>query len=80
MILAFGILGWFVCFIFGIMAWTMGNNDLKEMREGRMDPEGESLTNIGRILGMISCILGALGFIFACFIMILGGLGQNAGR
>jgi hypothetical protein len=45
----------------GIPAWIMGNADMKEIRAGRMDPEGESNTNIGRILGMVSTILGAVG-------------------
>jgi hypothetical protein len=67
MILIFGILGWAVCVIFGIVAWTMANNDLAEMRAGRMDREGESLTNIGRILGMIQTI------IFVVFLCLGGG-------
>src|SRR5262245_53845376 len=41
MILIFGILGLAFCMIFGVVAWIMGNNDLKEIRAGRMDPEGE---------------------------------------
>src|SRR5262245_43914396 len=47
MILVFGILSWCVCLIFGIVAWVMGNSDLREMREGRMDPSGESMTQAG---------------------------------
>ena len=47
LILILGILAWvggtFVC---GILAWIFGNNDLKEIRAGRMDPEGESMTNM----------------------------------
>ena len=57
MILVFGILGFVVCFIFGIVAWVMGNNDLREMRAGTMDRSGESITNAGRIVGMIAAIL-----------------------
>src|SRR5262245_37497475 len=41
----------------GIPAWILGNQDLKEIRAGRMDPEGESNTNIGRILGMVSTLM-----------------------
>ena len=47
-------------FIFGPIAWVMGNNDLRAIRAGRMDPEGEGLTNAGRICGIIGTILGAL--------------------
>ena len=32
MILMFGILSWVVCFIFGIVAWVMGNSDLRATR------------------------------------------------
>jgi predicted Zn finger-like uncharacterized protein len=53
-----GILSFFIAgFILGPMAWIMGNNDLRAMREGRMDPSGESETNTGRICGMISTFL-----------------------
>ena len=37
MILAFGIVGIVCCIIFAILAWVMGNGDLKEMAAGRMD-------------------------------------------
>jgi hypothetical protein len=39
----------------------MGNADLKEMRAGRMDAEGEGVTNAGRICGMISTIFILVG-------------------
>ncbi len=53
-----GILSFFIAgIILGPMAWVMGNNDLKEMDAGRMDPAGRSSTNTGRVCGMISTIL-----------------------
>ena len=71
LILVFGILSWMLCFIFGAVAWSMGNTDLRDMRAGRMDPTGEGLTQAGRILGMVSVIitivvlaLVLLGFLF----------------
>ena len=36
-ILVFGILGLLVCVIFGIVAWVMGNTDLRDMEYGQMD-------------------------------------------
>ncbi|UCH33740.1 MAG: DUF4190 domain-containing protein [Armatimonadota bacterium] len=60
MILVFGILGILVCCILGIVAWVLGNNDLREMDAGRMDPTGRGLTSAGRILGMISVGLAVL--------------------
>jgi predicted Zn finger-like uncharacterized protein len=75
MILAFGIIGWVVCIIFGIMAWVMGNADLKAMDAGRMDPEGRTMTNIGRILGMIQCILALICVPVYIGLIFLGALG-----
>ena len=46
--------------ILGPIAWVMGNNDLTEIRAGRMDAEGEGMVNAGRICGIIGTILGAL--------------------
>ena len=62
--MALGILGLVVCVICGIIAWVMGNNDLREMNAGTMDPAGRGMTNAGKICGMISVILTivVLGF------------------
>lgn len=60
LILVFGILGIVMCFIFGIIAWVMGNNDLRAMRAGTMDQTGEQMTNAGRICGMIGTILAII--------------------
>jgi len=59
-ILVFGILGLVACQIFGIAAWWMGDNDLQEMRHGRMDPSGMEMTKAGRVCGMIGTGLLAL--------------------
>ena len=69
MVLTLGILGFFVCFICGIIAWTMGNNDLREMRAGTMDTSGQGLTEAGRICGMISIILAIVGLAIPCIIL-----------
>ncbi len=53
-----GILSFFIAGpILGPMAWVMGNNDLKEMDAGRMDPAGRGSTSTGRMCGMISSII-----------------------
>jgi hypothetical protein len=57
--------------ILGPIAWIMGNSDLKEMRAGRMDPEGESQTSIGRICGMIATILGGVGLVIGLLFFCL---------
>ena len=56
-VLVLGILGLAVCVICGIIAWSMGSKDLREMRAGRMDRSGEGMTRAGYICGMISVIL-----------------------
>ena len=60
-ILTFGLLALLPCcltsIIFGIIAWMMANSDLKEMRSGRMDRDGEGLTQAGRALGIVGFVL-----------------------
>jgi hypothetical protein len=76
LILILAILGWVICFPFGIAAWVMGNQDLKEMDAGRMDDEGRGLTMAGKILGMIQCGLTVLGLLIFIVMFALAGLGQ----
>src|SRR5262245_6590693 len=63
-VLTLGILSLVTCvigIILGIIAWVMGQSDLQEMRAGRMDPEGEGMTNAGRICGIIgTCLYSGL--------------------
>jgi uncharacterized membrane protein len=56
-VLVLGILGLVVCPILGIIAWVMGNGDLREMQAGQMDPTGQGMTKAGKICGMIGVIL-----------------------
>jgi hypothetical protein len=61
LILVLGILSLvFFGIILGPIAWILGNSDLKKIRAGTMDPEGEQMTNIGRILGIVGTILHAV--------------------
>jgi hypothetical protein len=77
LILVLGILSLVAIQILGPVAWLLGNADLKEMRAGRMDPSGESQTNIGRILGMIATLLMVVSLVVVCiafaFVMFAGG-------
>jgi len=61
LILTFGILGIACCFPFGIAAWIMGNNDMQQIEAGMMDPTGKSITNAGKICGIIGTILVIVG-------------------
>lgn len=80
MILVFGILAWFLCPLFGIASWVMGNTDLAEMDAGRMDPEGRGLTSAGKILGMIAIAINVLFILGAIvFFVFLGGMAAMQG-
>lgn len=68
----FGILSLIMCAPLGIFAWIMGSGDLKQMDAGAMDPSGRSVTNAGRICGMIATILLALGILGGVALLALG--------
>jgi predicted Zn finger-like uncharacterized protein len=73
-ILVLGICAWVVFPLpFGPIAWFMGNNALREIRAGRMNREGQSNVNIGRILGMISTILFLL-VVLGCGAIVMIGI------
>lgn len=69
LILVFGIIGLVICVIFGIVAWVMGNNDLRQIDAGLMDPNGRGLVQAGRILGMVS--VGLTLLIVAFYVLIV---------
>ena len=71
-VLTLGILGLVCCFPLGIAAWVMGATDLGEIRNGRMDPEGKSLTQVGMILGIISVAVAILWFVFTMLAGVFG--------
>ncbi|MFL5341537.1 MAG: DUF4190 domain-containing protein [Gemmataceae bacterium] len=56
--------------LIGISAVVMGKNDLREMREGRMDDSGHGQTMAGFVMGIIGTVLGGLS--------VLGGLAMIA--
>ncbi len=71
LVLTFALLGWFLCPIFAVVAWSMGTEDLRKIRLGQMDPEGQGLTQAGQILGMIQSIIlliSLAGIFFMCLV------------
>ena len=56
-VLVYGILGLMLCQLLAIAAWKMGNDDLREMEFGRMDPSGRDITNAGRVCGMVGTVI-----------------------
>ena len=59
--------------VLGPVAWAMGTYDLREIREGRMDPAGESMTRTGQVLGIISTLFMIFGG-GLMFLMCAGGI------
>ncbi len=73
-ILTLGILGLVLCAPLSFFAWVMGNNDIREMDAGFMDDSGRSMTNAGRIMGMVYSIL----IIIAVVLIALGVMAEIA--
>jgi hypothetical protein len=72
MIMILGIISFFIMpHILGPVSWIMGYLDLKKIRRGEMDPEGESQTRTGMICGMISTILHAVILVIAVVVIAL---------
>ncbi len=79
LILILGIFS-FLCFpLLGIFAWFMGNNDLEEMRAGRMDPSGEGSTRVGVFFGAFATICLILIVLFL-LLYSLSNLGTNSSQ
>jgi hypothetical protein len=79
LILVLGILSLVICSPLGIAAWIMGSGDLKQMDAGAMDPSGRSVTNAGKICGIIATVLLALGIVAFIALFALGMLGAVLG-
>lgn len=80
LILVFGIVGLVSCGLFGLLAWIFGNEDLKKMNAGIMDPAGRDNTNTGRILGIVAVCLNGLGILAGIIAFVFSaGIMQAAG-
>lgn len=87
LILVLGILSVVICFVCGIVAWVMGNADMKAMDAGTMDPSGRGMTQAGKIIGIVGTVLGGLWFLcvvlWIIFVVVIGGVaaaGAAGGR
>jgi predicted Zn finger-like uncharacterized protein len=72
LVLTFGVLSLVllsICFpvgaVLGVVAWVMGQVDLRKLRRGDMDPAGQGLTQAGWICGIIGTLLNGL-FTLGC--------------
>lgn len=81
-ILTLGILS-FVCNIFlipGIMAWVMGNSDLKKMKQGVMDDSGHGMTMAGMILGILTTVVPIailILYVLLVIVLVIAGVAAN---
>ena len=75
-ILVLGILGIVCsCFPLGVVAWVMGNSELRAIEEGRRPPENRGTANAGRICGIVAVALSAVFLVF----LLLSIAGSIAG-
>jgi hypothetical protein len=75
MIMILGIVSLFVIPpILGPIAWYMGNQDLKKMDAGTMDPAGRDNTKLGKIIGMVATILSWGGILIGLFFCVCAGI------
>ena len=66
--------GWMLCLpvVVGPFAWVMANNDLREIRAGRMDPSGEGMTRTGQVCGILATLVLVLGLLAIGFFCVVG--------
>lgn len=70
-ILILGILGFVTSGICGAIAWYMGSKAQKEMAASGTRYSNESNINVGKILGMVTTILGLLGILLVIVYIII---------
>lgn len=73
LILAMGILGFIVCPICSLVAWVMGANALRDIRNGQMDPSGKGIAQAGYYLGIINCLFTLIWMVTALSLLVVIG-------
>jgi uncharacterized Tic20 family protein len=68
--LVLGILGLVICGILGPFAWSMGNKELQAIDAGRRPPENRGTANAGKILGIVSTVLLAVGVVVIILVIV----------
>jgi hypothetical protein len=69
-IMVLGILSLVVCGLLGPIAWSMGNEELRRIDRGEVDPSTRGNVSAGRICGMIASIMLIVVVAFFAFFMI----------
>jgi len=74
--LILGILGFVCCQLLAPIAWYIGIQEQRSIREGRSSPAGQGLATAGMILG----IIGTVVLVFTFFwVFALGGMAVVGG-
>ena len=73
-ILVLGILSLVLCQVLGPFAWVMGNNEIQAIDAGRRPPQNRGTAQAGRILGIISTVLMAIGIVVLVVMVLFVGV------
>jgi len=60
-----------VAWILGFRAISMANEDIADMESGRMDDSGQTNTQIGKVCGIIGCVMGVLWVIIGVVLRVM---------
>lgn len=78
--LVLGILGIVCCGFLAPVAWYLGQNELRAIRQGQASAAGEGMAMAGKILGMIGTALLIVGLIFGLlWTLFFGGMAALQG-
>ena len=78
--LVLGILGIVCCAFVAPVAWYLGQNELRAIRQGQASAAGEGMAMAGRILGMIGTALLILGLVVGLlWALFFGGMAAIQG-
>jgi len=62
-VLVLGILSIVVCTVLGPIAWSMGNEELRRIDLGQVDPMSRNAASAGRICGIVATVFMILGVV-----------------
>lgn len=74
LVLVLGLFGLLLFAPLGTLAWVLAIGDLRAMKQGNMDPEGQGMTTAGMILGILATVFMVVAI--ALFFLFAYALGQ----
>jgi hypothetical protein len=77
-ILTLGILSLVLCGFLGPVAWAMGNEELRRIDGGLVDPMTRSNASAGRVCGIIATVFLIVGAVF--FVAVFAAIGNGLSR